>query len=92
MAIPFSIRMDEELKAKLDHEAAAEDRSSSYMAHKAIEQFLDARAYKREVVLAAYNASLTEKAFVSGEAVDAWVDSWGTDNELAPPKPDIFRS
>jgi predicted transcriptional regulator len=92
MAVPFSIRMDEELKVKLDREAAAEDRSSSYMAHKAIEHFLDARAYRREVILAAYNAALTEKEFISGDAVDAWVDSWGTDSELPAPKPDIFRS
>lgn len=92
MAVPFSIRMDEELKAKLDQEAAAEDRSSSYLAHKAIEQFLDQRAYKRELIQAAYNSYLTEKEFVSGEAVNAWVASWGTDKELPAPSPDIFKS
>jgi predicted transcriptional regulator len=92
MAVAFSIRMDEALKAKLDQEAAAEDRSSSYMAQKAIEQFLDARAYKREILIAAYNASLTEQEFISEEAVDAWMDSWGTENELPKPKIDIFRS
>lgn len=92
MAVPFSIRMDEKLKSRLDREAAAEDRSSSYMAHKAIEQFLDARDDKREVILAAYHASLTEKEFISGQAVDAWVDSWGTEYELPAPEPDIFRA
>ena len=91
MAVPFSIRMDKVLKEKLDREAAAEDRSASYMAHKAIEQFIDARAYKREVIMAAYEASLTEKEFISAEAMGAWVESWGTENELPEPAPDIFR-
>lgn len=30
-----------------------------------------------------------EGIFISQAAMNAWVDSWGTDNELAPPKPDI---
>ena len=28
--------------------------------------------------------------FVSSEAVDRWMESWGTDNELSMPEPDIF--
>ncbi len=27
--------------------------------------------------------------FISQEAMDAWVASWGTDAELSPPEPDI---
>ncbi len=91
MAVSFSIRLDEELKHKLDLEAAAEDRSASYLAHKAIESFIDARVYKREVLKAAYEASLTEKEFISGEAMSAWVNSWNTDNELPEPAPDVFK-
>jgi predicted transcriptional regulator len=91
MAVPFSIRMDEALKEKLDREAAAENRSSSYMAHKAIEQFIDTRVYKREVMMAAYQTSLTEKEFISEEAMTAWVKSWDTESELPEPKPDVLR-
>ncbi|CAN7687505.1 hypothetical protein [Rhizobium sp. LjRoot254] len=28
--------------------------------------------------------------FVSQEAVDRWMESWGTENELPMPEPDIF--
>lgn len=28
--------------------------------------------------------------FISEEATTRWVESWGTDNELPPPEPDIF--
>jgi predicted transcriptional regulator len=28
--------------------------------------------------------------FISAEAMHRWVESWGTDNELPPPEPDIF--
>jgi predicted transcriptional regulator len=91
VAISFSIRMDEDLKQKLDLEAAAEDRSSSYIAHKAIEQFIDARIYRREVIMAAYNSSLTEEEFISGDAMTDWVESWGTEKELPEPTADIFK-
>jgi predicted transcriptional regulator len=28
--------------------------------------------------------------FISGEAIDAWLASWGTDKTLPMPEPDIF--
>ena len=92
MAAPFSIRLDDELRAKLEHEAKVEDRSLSYMVQKAVETFVDARAHRRAIIMASYQAALTEKEFISGKAMDAWVESWGTDKELPEPKPDIFRS
>jgi len=34
-------------------------------------------------------AEADEGVFISQEAMDAWVASWGTDAELPPPEPDI---
>ena len=31
-----------------------------------------------------------EGAFISSDAMGAWIRSLGTDNELAPPMPDVF--
>ena len=87
--VPFSLRIDTKLKSKLEKEAAREDRSAAYIAQKAIEDYLDAKAYKRECIREAF-AEADKGIFVSEEAVDAWVDSWGTDNELPMPEPDIF--
>lgn len=92
MAAPFTVRLDDELRLKLEREAKADDRSISYMVQKAVETFVDARERRRAVIMASYEAALAEKEFISGEAMDAWVESWGTEAELPPPKADIFRS
>ena len=87
--VPFSLRLDEGIKAKLEEEARLEDRSAGYIAQKAIEDYLDAKAYKRECLREAV-AEADKGVFISEEAMDAWMKSWGTENELEPPKPDIF--
>ena len=92
MSSPLSIRIDKTLKARLETAAKAEDRSVSYMAQKAIENFVAAREFKRDAILHAYHASLTEKAFISGEKMTEWVESWGSENEMPEPSPDIFRA
>jgi hypothetical protein len=35
-------------------------------------------------------AEADKGVFISAEAVHRWVESWGTENELPPPEPDIF--
>ena len=86
---PFSIRIDIGVKAKLEQEARREDRSAGYIAQKAIEDYLDAKAYFREEMQAAL-AEADKGVFISEEAMDAWMMSWDTDNELPPPEPDVF--
>ena len=44
-----------------------------------------------ELIVNSYTAALTEKEFISGEAMLAWVESWDTSVELPSPKPDVFR-
>lgn len=86
---PFSLRLSPELKERLDSVAESEDRSASYVATKAIEAFLDARDARHEAIRAAV-AEADKGVFVSSEAVDRWMESWGTDNELPMPEPDVF--
>ena len=62
------------------------------MVHKAIESFIDARSFKRAAIQRAFEEMKDETRFVSGEAVDAWVESWDTAHELPPPKADIKRA
>jgi predicted transcriptional regulator len=85
----FSMRMDRATKKALEDEARRMDRSAAWVANAAIAGFLDRAAYKREQI----EAMITEAdkgVFVSEEAMDRWVDSWGTGNELPFPEPDIF--
>ena len=86
---PFSMRIDSELKARLEREAQLADRSAGYVAQKAIVEYLDAKAYMRECFRAA-EAEADKGVFISEEAMDAWMASWDTDHELPPPEPDVI--
>lgn len=88
-SVPFTFRMDVDTKTRLEKEAELEDRSASNIAQRAIERYLDAKAYKRECIREAI-AEADKGIFISEEAMMAWMRSWGTDNELPPPEPDIF--
>lgn len=35
-------------------------------------------------------AEADKGVFISAEAMHRWIESWGTDNELPPPEPDVF--
>jgi predicted transcriptional regulator len=87
--VPFSMRIDESVRARLETEASFEDRSAGYIAQKAIESYLDDKAYMRECFKEAV-AEADKGVFISEETMDAWLLSWDTDHELPPPEPDIF--
>ena len=91
MPTPLSLRIDPATKSRLEIIAKAEERSLSYIAQKAFTSYLDARDYRREQILTAFNESKAETEFISGKAMKAWVHSWDTAQELPAPKPDVFR-
>jgi predicted transcriptional regulator len=88
-SVQLSIRMDSDIKTRLDKEALLADRSSSYLIQKAVDQYLSVREHRRQDIEDAL-AEADKGVFVSGEAVERWVLSWDTDNELPEPEPDIF--
>ena len=85
----LSLRISTDVKKSLEREARREERSASYLAVKAIEAMLRSRAEKRTAIRAAI-AEADGGAFISQEAMDAWVTSWDTDSELLPPECDVF--
>lgn len=87
--VPFTLRIDPEVKAGLEEAAKANDRTASYVAAKAIEAYLKAREEKRRILEEAVKEA-DKGVFISEEKMDAWMMSWGTDNPLPPPTPDIF--
>ena len=90
---PFTVRLDEKLKAALEQEAALEDRSAAQLATRAIKSMLHAKALKREAIKTAMTESDQEK-FISQGAVADWMESWDDDKELPFPTIDssISRS
>ena len=85
----LSLRIGVDLKKSLEREARREERSISYLAVKAIEAMLRSRAEKRAAIRAAV-AEANKGAFISQDAMDAWVSSWDTESERPPPEPDLF--
>jgi predicted transcriptional regulator len=80
----FTLRMDTDLKARLEAEAQAEDRSAAWLAQTAISELLERRAWKRQAIEEA-EAEVEAGLLIDGDAVEAWVKSWGTDDPLPPP-------
>ena len=85
---PFSLRLTAEVKTMLKQEAAQMNRSESFVATTAIRNFLLARQQKRQAIDAAIEEA-NQGLFISSQAMGAWVDSWGSENELPPPEVDI---
>jgi len=90
-SVPFSFRLDESLKKRLEQLAQNEERSASYIAVKAIEQFLSANDAKRRAIEAAVKEA-DQGVFISSQGMNKWMESWGREEELARPEPDIFPS
>ncbi len=88
---PYSIRLDDDLRKALEAEAAIEDRPPAQLAVRAIRSMLEAKATKRAAIDAAL-AEAEQGRFISGDAMNAWIDSWDTEAELPMPKADIFPS
>jgi predicted transcriptional regulator len=87
---PYSIRLDDDLRKSLEKEAALEDRPPAQLAVRAIRSMLEAKAAKRAAIDAAL-ADADQGEFISAEAMNAWIDSWDSDNELPTPKADVTR-
>ena len=80
---PFSIRLDPDLKQRLEQAARRGDRSASYVATEAIRKYLDAQQAKDDAIAQAL-IEADKGRFISSEAMNAWVDSWGTETEKRP--------
>ncbi len=86
---PFSMRLEATLKTRLEDEAKRRDRTASFVANRAIRLYFDELDRTHRELEEAF-AEADKGVFISGEAVQKWMESWGTDHELPPPEPDIF--
>lgn len=85
----FSVRLPDDLRQEVDELAKATKRSRSFIVKEAVAAFMEEqRAYLAAVEEGEREAD--RGIFVSGEAVERWLLSWGTDDELPRPEPDIF--
>ena len=88
-AVPFSLRLDADLKEAVDREARREDRSASYVIQLATREYVERKEQFRAMV-AELEAEEDKGEFISSNKMRAWVASWGTADELPSPEPDVF--
>ena len=83
-----SVRLQADIEDPLDNLAKKLDRSKNYLINQAVKEFLSRNAIEErrwEETIDAIESVKTGK-LVDEQEVNNWLESWGTDNELAPPK------
>lgn len=89
MATATSIKLDDELKGRIQQLAETRRRSSHWIMREAIAQYVD-REEKREALrkdtLKAWDEFQATGLHATADEVDKWLASWGTDNELPTPE------
>jgi RHH-type rel operon transcriptional repressor/antitoxin RelB len=84
-------RVSADIKRKLRALAKETDRSESYLAAEAIAAYVDLNAWQVTHIKKSLAEVTAGDAGVSHERVAAWLDSWGSGQELPPPKPGKAR-
>jgi predicted transcriptional regulator len=83
-----TVRLQPEVESGLEAMAGKLNRSKNWLVNQAIREFVarqDQEQSRWNETLTAMESVAQGKA-VSGQAVHAWLDSWGSSKELPPPK------
>ncbi len=83
-----SIRLQPEIENPLEQLATKLDRSKNYLINQAIKEFIARRALDEarwDETLEALNSVKSNK-IIDEQNVNEWLESWGSENELNPPK------
>lgn len=89
MATATSIKLDDALKGRIQHLAEARRRTAHWIMREAIAQYVDReekREALRQVTLKAWDEFQATGLHATADAVDTWLASWGTDDELPAPE------
>lgn len=83
-----TVRLQPDLEENLVAQAEKLHRSKSWLINQALREYFERQELEQarwQETLQAME-SVAQGRVVSGDAVGAWLQSWGTDNELSPPK------
>ena len=86
---PMWIKLDATVRDRLNSIATRHKRTSHAIASEAIETYVareEAREALNQETLSAWNHFQETGLHVTGDDVNAWIESWGTKDELPPPK------
>ena len=81
-----TIRLPAEIKGKLEALAVSTNRSKSWLAAQAIAAYVEEQSWQIQQIEEAVTLAKSEQAvWIEGAKVDAWLASWGTENEKPMP-------
>lgn len=81
----FTVRVDSDVKKRLERLARSTGRSPSFLATEAINEYLEINEWQVAGIKRAV-ASLDRGEGISHDSVKDWVASWGSKNEKPAPK------
>lgn len=87
----ISARIPEKLGQELEALAASTRRSKAYIVAEALEEYVGRQARLNRAIEEAVKDADESGEYISHEKMSAWLLSWGTENELPPPEPDIRK-
>lgn len=84
-----SLKLNEELKVKVQHLAALKNRTAHWIMCEAIRNYIDKETtqehFKQEALQSWENYQETN-LHLTGEEAQDWLSTWGTDKEVEMPK------
>ncbi len=83
-----SIRLRPEIESPLENLAIKLDRSKNYIINQAIKEFLERKGVAQQRWVETLEAidSVKSGKVIDEVEVNEWLESWGSNNELKPPK------
>jgi predicted transcriptional regulator len=83
-----TVRLQADIEERLEAMADSLHRTKSWLINQALREFIDKQTTEQARWLETVKAmeSVARGDVVSGEAVHDWLRSWGSSNELSPPK------
>jgi predicted transcriptional regulator len=85
----FSVRLPADIRRQVDDIARITKRSRSFIVKEAVSSYVAAREdYINQLDEAVKSAE--SGIGHSGEQTFSWMETWGTENEIASPEPDII--
>lgn len=88
MTRPTSIKLDDDLKDRIQHLADARQRSAHWLMREAIEQYVkreERREALRQDALNAWEDYQETGLHATADEVEQWLVSWGKDDEVPTP-------
>jgi predicted transcriptional regulator len=85
----ISVKIDEELKGRIQHLAETRQRSAHWIMREAIREYVEreeARENFRQEALTSWKAYQENGRHLSGKETRDWLATWGTDQESEQPE------